>query len=274
MSPNYGKELSRFIFDGSLSQQDTFLINASFIIYEKGLLVEGLPPLTPVFVKWREISFPILEKTEVPKRATVTIDFENEDCQIVAESKDKTALRSFFKVVSRQKDKYGDYAELKELKVDLEELSIMMATSRVNHQAYLDTKTGEICYLPCELDERVYDEEYVSRLPQWEQEMVGDVKAIYEDEEGRYEFIPERVSADAYETMVEFAKDLDNLQIANELFDALDGKGAFRRFKNILRAYPAVEIAWCKFQTEAEKQEAIRWLWSIGIEPVEGVKRS
>ena len=44
--------------------------------------------MTPVFVKWREISFTILEETEVPKRAQVTNDFENEDCQIVAESKE------------------------------------------------------------------------------------------------------------------------------------------------------------------------------------------
>jgi len=47
---------------------------------------------------------------------------------------------------------------------------------------------------------------------------------------------------------------------------ALDGKGAFRRFKNVLMDYPEVEKQWFKFKAEKDKEEVKDWLESIGIE--------
>ncbi len=99
----------------------------------------------------------------------------------------------------------------KKLKLDLEEISIVMDTDRWVNQVYLDTDTGQIIYIPTELDEdNVYDDEYISKLPQWEKEMVEDVKVVYEDEAGRYEVIPERTSYEVYDIMIEFTKRLDN----------------------------------------------------------------
>jgi len=254
INKEYGKEIKRFKFDGSHPKQDAILINGSFIIYEKGLLIKGLSPVSPVYTKWRDMSGVTLYEGETTK---ATIDLENEDSEIVAESKNKPEdIMAFYDLVSMQKEKYRYYDSLKVLKVDLEDISIVMDTDRWENEAYLDTKTGEIIHIPTELDEdNIYDDKYISDLPEWENEMVEDVKAVYEDEEERYIIIPERVSSDAYDMMVKFTKRLDNLIVSEKLFDALDGRGAFRRFKNVLSRYPKINEQWYKFKMELEKQE-------------------
>jgi hypothetical protein len=264
----YGKKIRTFKFDGSYPGQDTVLKNRSFIIYERGLLVEGLPPINPIYIKWRDMSDVVLYEGETTK---ITIDLENEDSEIVAESKDKPKdVVQFYDLIEVQREKYRYYDELKELKVDLEEISIIMDTDRWEHPAYLDTVTGEIIYIPLELDEdNVYDEQYIAGLPDWEKEMIEGIKAVYEDEEERYKIIPERTGFEAYNVMVEFTKRLDDFTVSQKLFDALDGKGAFRRFKNVISRYPKIEEQWYKYKEEVEKQEVIEWLWNIGIEPME-----
>ncbi len=262
----YGKEIRSFRFDGSYPKQDVILIEGTFIAHEKGLLIKGLPPAEPIYTKWHDMRFITYHEGETAK-----VIIELEDGEIVAECKNKSKeINEFYDLVSRQKEKYNHYDSLKQVKVDLEDISIVMDTDRWENQAYLDTLTGEIMYVPTELNEdNIYDDEYVSSLPEWEKEMVEEIKEIYEDEEDRYIIIPERTSNDAYEVMVEFAKRLDNFDVSEELFDALDGRGAFRRFKDTLRRYPDIEKEWYDFQLATEKQEVREWLWSIGIEPVE-----
>jgi hypothetical protein len=196
---------------------------------------------------------------------------ENEDGEIVAMSKDRAKdIKEFYDLIEVQREKHRYYDELKELKVDLEDISIATDTDDWGNKAYLDTETGNIIYVPTELDEdNVYDEKYVAELPDWEKEMVEKVKAVYEDEEGRYEAIPKRASFEAYDVMVKFTEELDDLTVSEKLFDALDGKGAFRRFKNVISRYPKIEEQWYRYKLEVEKQEVREWLWSIGIEPVE-----
>ncbi|NSW92962.1 MAG: hypothetical protein HPY74_20365 [Firmicutes bacterium] len=268
INKKYGKEIKRFKFDGSYPGCDAIVLNGSFIVYENGLLIKGLTPESTVYVKWKEMSHVILYNEEITK---VAIGLENEDGEIVAESRNKPGdIEEFYDLIFEQKEKYRNYDSLKKLEVDLEELSIIMDTDRWEHEVYLDTETGEIIYIPVELDEEnIYEEEYISSLPEWEKEMVEDVKAIYEDEEERYVIIPERSSSEAYEKMVRFTKTLNDSEISRKLFDALDGRGAFRRFKDILRRYPQIENQWYKYKEELEKQEVRKWLWGIGIDPVE-----
>jgi hypothetical protein len=66
--------------------------------------------------------------------------------------------------------------------------------------------------------------------------------------------------------IVEFAEGVADSKIRRELSIALDGKGAFRRFKNVLRDYPEVEKQWFQFKADRDKEEVKEWLESIGIE--------
>jgi hypothetical protein len=48
---------------------------------------------------------------------------------------------------------------------------------------------------------------------------------------------------------------------------ALDGKGAFRRFKNVISDYPEEEKRWFAFKDKRMREEVIEWLNDLGIEP-------
>jgi hypothetical protein len=70
--------------------------------------------------------------------------------------------------------------------------------------------------------------------------------------------------------MVEFARNLADRNLQKRLYSALDGRRAFRRFKDTLREYPEVGKEWFQFKSDRDKEEVKDWLESIGIELEEG----
>ncbi len=87
------------------------------------------------------------------------------------------------------------------------------------------------------------------------------------DDEGRYVDIPRKPSYESYNLMVEFMETVTNGSLKEKLEIALDGKGAFRRFKNVLSDNPDEEKRWYAFKDSRMKREVIEWLNSIGIDP-------
>jgi hypothetical protein len=77
-------------------------------------------------------------------------------------------------------------------------------------------------------------------------------------------FQPE--SGAAYHDMVDFAVDLPEGRCRERLFEALDGRGAFRRFRNVLHddAYAIQLTRWTLFQDERELGRAREWLALAG----------
>jgi hypothetical protein len=73
--------------------------------------------------------------------------------------------------------------------------------------------------------------------------------------------------------MANFADTVQNARLREQLASTLQGKGVFRRFKDVLRDYPDEEAAWYTFHDESIKREVRDWLASIGIEPVEEPKK-
>ncbi|MEW6374614.1 MAG: UPF0158 family protein [Thermodesulfobacteriota bacterium] len=155
---------------------------------------------------------------------------------------------------------------MKKLKVDVEDIAMIMDNQdRFGSQYYLDTETGEVLAIPEELMSAIDEGESGEDLPGWELEVLPQAKEIFEGSD-RYQEIPIRPSYEGYNLMVQFAEGVTDLRIQRELSIALDGKGAFRRFKNVLRGYPEVEKEWFKFKAERDKEEVKGWLESIGIE--------
>lgn len=64
-----------------------------------------------------------------------------------------------------------------------------------------------------------------------------------------------------YEDMVDFAEGVSDEQAARRLGRALDGKGAFRRFRNELHdEYPKLLPVWHKFSDARANRRAVEWL--------------
>jgi hypothetical protein len=110
-----------------------------------------------------------------------------------------------------------------------------------------------------------FDEE--PELPDW---MVDEVELALEillDENERYIRIPERGSHAAYRSMAGFIETVDDLYLREELSEALNGKVAFWRFKDVLIDYPKDRKSWHGYNAKTMKKEIAEWLDSIAIEP-------
>jgi len=158
---------------------------------------------------------------------------------------------------------------MKKLKVDVEDIAMIMDNQdQFESQYYLDTESGEAVVIPEELMRALEEGESCEGLPAWELELVPMSKEIFQGSD-RYVGIPIRPSHEGYHLMAEFAEGVKSQKIQREFSIALEGRGAFRRFKNVSRDYPEVEKEWFKFKAERDKEEVKDWLESIGIEMVE-----
>ena len=160
---------------------------------------------------------------------------------------------------------------MKELKIDLE--MIEMAMEDVNRdliEYYLDTENGQVIVLSEEASRYVEDDEYLNirDLPDWQKDEIKVAEKILNDQTDRYVNIPEKPSYESYEVMVDFTEIVEDELLRDKLNIALDGKGAFRRFKNVLKNYPDYEKKWFAFKSSRMEEEVTDWLNAIGIIPL------
>jgi hypothetical protein len=79
--------------------------------------------------------------------------------------------------------------------------------------------------------------------------------------------IPRLESREKYGWMVGFAETVRDQRLAQRLATALDGRGAFRRFRQVLRDDPAEEQRWYKWEQDALTAYIGAWLQECGIAP-------
>ncbi len=137
----------------------------------------------------------------------------------------------------------------KSLKIDLDELCSAMEDSSYEHEYYLDLKTGEILFIS-----EYMDDDETEKL-----------KNQIEEEFDRYERIPRAESHEGYEDMEDFIATVKDEHLAELLEVAINGRGAFRRFKDVLIGYPEERERWFHFRDERMQERALEWLDGIGV---------
>jgi hypothetical protein len=75
-----------------------------------------------------------------------------------------------------------------------------------------------------------------------------------------YRLIDPVPSRQGWEWMEEFAEDVTDSRARDELLRAIEGSGAFGRFKRTLHAYPDLREAWFRYQEERLLEYAREWL--------------
>lgn len=76
---------------------------------------------------------------------------------------------------------------------------------------------------------------------------------------------PRSDTRQAYEQMVDFAASVDDPHLRELLAVALDGRGAFRRFKDVLVRYPDQRERWFEFRDSETRREVDAWLQAVGV---------
>ena len=141
----------------------------------------------------------------------------------------------------------------KTLKIGLDELYDAMENNSYEVEYYLDLETGEILFVSEGMD----DEE------------TGKLKIQIGEELGRYELIPKAESYEGYRDMQAFIATVEDDHLSELLEVAINGKGAFRRFKDVLLNYPEERERWFQFKDDRMKERALEWLDDIDVTLVE-----
>lgn len=90
--------------------------------------------------------------------------------------------------------------------------------------------------------------------------------------DSRYLRIDPVSSREQYRWMERFIATVEDDELRRRLNIAIDGKGAFRRFKDALMSHPVDRERWFAFRSERLRACMDSWLTAHGIEPVERPK--
>lgn len=128
----------------------------------------------------------------------------------------------------------------------LQELEMALNDNSYEMQWYLDLQEEKLTFIA---------ENYGLE----EQQEIAE--AIEQDEKGRFVEVPRRTSSEGWKQMEQFIISLDDQteDTRDRLFDAIQGKGAFRRFKD--RVYDMdLQDRWYEFKNRQDRQRSLEWL--------------
>lgn len=128
-------------------------------------------------------------------------------------------------------------------RIDLQDLSTALEDYSDLHSWWLDPQTGAI--------------------EVWTDELQADDESHPEDR--GWLFIQPIVSSDGYADLVDFTEAVVDTRARDLLRRAIQGRGAFRRFKDTLSEFPELRDAWFEFHGVRMERRAIEWLSTGGV---------
>lgn len=155
--------------------------------------------------------------------------------------------------------------EKKRLKVELSGLAEAFENASWEHHYFLDLETGQVVMLPDEVL-RYAEEPPDYPLPDWQRDWVKQAEVVEAGYGSRYIAVPKVDSHEAYDDMEDFMITINDEQLHQRLWSAIRGRGAFRRFKEVLAAHPHERERWFDFKNKRLHQRIMDWLESEGIE--------
>ena len=138
--------------------------------------------------------------------------------------------------------------------VNWDDLEMALTANPGEWTCYFDLRTGEVQMAP--VGRSGDDDEWPS-----EDEIDAGIEA------GHVVYIEPLGSSVEYGWMAEFAETVRDARVRDRLEVALDGRGAFRRFKNVLLDFPAERERWFAFRDERLRAAAWKWLAEQAIVP-------
>lgn len=147
--------------------------------------------------------------------------------------------------------------------------------------AYLDSESGEVLFVEedsvSQLDDIFTNEETLESMiatiqartdmSDYERELLINTARIESNTDDRYLLIPKQDSREGYRDMEDYIESIADTHLQELLAVAIQGSGAFRRFKNVLFDYPEAENNWYKFCELSEQKRISDWFASEEIEP-------
>lgn len=138
-------------------------------------------------------------------------------------------------------------------KLDLGELSMALEDSSPEHSWWIDPNTGETEF--------------------WS-EFTGDELGLGHPDDRDLVFVEPIGSHEAYGDMEDFIERVRDRRARDLLARAIEGRGAFRRFKDTLLEFPELREAWFAFHDARMERRALRWLARAGLVDAQAAERA
>lgn len=137
----------------------------------------------------------------------------------------------------------------KRLVVKLQDVADELEAVNMDTTIYLNCDTGEFIF--------------------WNPDYMDDADEIGEKiDASNCISLPSQFDIHEYKMMEEYTKSVVDMKKQDQLFRAISGKGAFRRFKDTV-AYIGLREAWFEFRQAAYLEVARRWCEDHDIEYIE-----
>lgn len=124
-------------------------------------------------------------------------------------------------------------------------------------RTFLNIKTGEIISVTSEDLSAAEEEKPFDHLPVWQKEDRKVAIDVFENFENYIE-LPTKYEINEYEIMEDFCLSVCDQGKRNTLLNEIQGKGAFRRFKDKILDFD-IEEQWYSYRDERFKEIAIEW---------------
>ena len=132
--------------------------------------------------------------------------------------------------------------------------------------SYLDRQTGRVVAFQDEEIRAAEDDEDPSDFPEWQQDQIRLAKEFLAAEgTGRFVSFPDQFEISEWDMMRDFAQDLDDEGHAEALLRAIQGKGAFRYFKDRVHELGLAE-KWYAFRNDQYRRIALDWCRDNNVE--------
>ncbi|UCG24727.1 MAG: hypothetical protein JSW55_01650 [Chloroflexota bacterium] len=173
---------------------------------------------------------------------------------------------------------------MKRLNIDWGDLSEAFEISHPEANYYLDIETGQLLLVTEEANrkvEQLHEEHFdpnaadafdleaildATGMNDWQKQEVLTADFVEEHYGDRVIAIPKTSSHEAYEDMQDFISTIRDDRLYNLLQEATRGRGAFSRFRDIMRQNPAEQQRWYAFEEERTRHRILRWLEENGLE--------
>lgn len=144
---------------------------------------------------------------------------------------------------------------VKQVRVNLGSISIAFEQSEGQSESFLDTQTGLVIKIN------------YARI--WDDEIVAARLLISSDRDGRYVAIPRLDVRLIVRDMADFAKTVQDARVRKALERALIGHRRNHNFMVVLNHYTSERMRWYAFKDARMRERVLKWMESVGIEPIE-----
>jgi hypothetical protein len=150
------------------------------------------------------------------------------------------------------------------MRVKLSEIIEALQFQSYEAMAFLNKNTGEIILVSPEEQAALDNDEAIEDLPEWQQEAFKALRQSLAESRNCIP-LPSKFDIDEYGIIEEFCLSLEDGQMRETLYALINGRGAFRRFKDAVHEY-GIADRWYEYQLRALTNFAIEWCQENGID--------